>query len=213
MISRSTVGSVGLRLPRTLGVPSGLTTCGLLGLESPPVAARASRPPARQRDVPTPTSGPPTSTVRRFTKLQPTVLSPDWPAGRLPPHLRLKLLRWRRTRRFSRGQRRSVWKHCWRTGPIYCVDSCATASRGALRSPDLALSAAAGDAGTAGRADIGHPPQTSDRCPSVYSTTSATQLSHLFDSFESQQKASIPAFLHIRMADLVHTNSRRCASH
>ena len=41
---------------------------------------------------------------------------------------------------------------------------------------------------------------------SVYSTMSATQLSHPFDSFESQQKSSIPAFLHMRMADLVPTN-------
>ena len=41
---------------------------------------------------------------------------------------------------------------------------------------------------------------------SVYSTMSATQLSHPFDSFESQQKSSIPAFLHMRMADLVPMN-------
>jgi len=47
---------------------------------------------------------------------------------------------------------------------------------------------------------------------SVYSIMSATQLSHHFDSFESQQKSSIPAFLHMRMADLVRTNLRRCAS-
>jgi len=41
---------------------------------------------------------------------------------------------------------------------------------------------------------------------SVYSTMSATQLSHPFDSFESQRKSSIPAFLRMRMADLVPAN-------
>ena len=45
-----------------------------------------------------------------------------------------------------------------------------------------------------------------ERPSSVYSTMSATQLSHPFDSFESQRKSSIPAFLHMRMADLVPTN-------
>ena len=93
VISRSTVGSVGLRLPHTLSVPTGLTTCGPPGLKSPLVAVCASRPPAWPRHVPTPKSGIPTSTGPRLAESQPTVQGPDWPVGWLPPHLRLKLRR------------------------------------------------------------------------------------------------------------------------